>query len=81
MGWRIEMSGYPLIPYEGQQWIIADDEGDTWSLSDIPDSGTFTIVAYNTGTYDHALYLRFMLGLVGAPTPAPVELIASGFLE
>jgi PASTA domain len=71
MGWRLTMSGGNAVIPTGGGWIIADDESDTWLLQDQPDSGFWEVTGYNTGTYDHTVYLDFLLDLVtgGAGTP------------
>lgn len=70
VGWQITMGGVVVIPKNGG-WIITDDEAAAWDLEDLPDSGAWQVTAYNTGTYDHTIYVTFHLDPTdsgGAPT-------------
>jgi hypothetical protein len=81
MGWRLTMSGgVPVIP-TGGGWIVADDQYETWPLTSQPDSGAWEVTGYNTGAYDHAVYLDFLVDLVGqaVASPALVSIPASGY--
>ena len=71
MGWRLTMSGGVAVIPVGGGWIIANDETETWPLTDQPDSGSWEVTGYNTGGYDHAVYLDFLLDLVGTAAAAP----------
>jgi hypothetical protein len=41
-------------------WIIADNEYATWELDELPTGGSWEFQGYNTGTYDHTVYLTFL---------------------
>lgn len=71
VGWRLLIGNAQAIPYLSDPWIITSGEIITWPLEDYPDSGTWSVQAYNTGINDHALYIRFLLSLTGAATPKP----------
>ena len=72
MGWRLTMNdGIPVIPYGGG-WIIADDQYNTWPLTSLPDSGYWEVTGYNTGSYDHSVYLDFQLELIAQAVATPV---------
>lgn len=78
MGWRLTMSGGNAVVPTGGGWIIADDQAGTWPLIDQPDSGAWEVTGYNTDIYDHAVYLDFLLDLIGqAPAPAALPSNAS----
>lgn len=61
MGFRIRHSGEPVIPYNRDNWIIADNEPIKWPLSGFPIGAAWDIQGYNTDVYDHTLYLRFLV--------------------
>lgn len=59
LGWQLAMGGVSVIPQNSGAWIVADDEYDTIQVSGLPDSGAWQVIGYNTGTYDHTVYLDF----------------------
>lgn len=80
MGWRLTMSGgNPVVPAAGG-WIVADGQADTWPLQDLPDSGAWEVTGYNTGAYDHTVYLTFLLDLVTSG-PATTPQLASAAIS
>lgn len=60
MGFQLAMAGVPFLPRNTGQYIIANDETDTWVLDELPDSGAWQVISYNTGTYDHSVFLTFL---------------------
>lgn len=77
VGFAIEVGGQQIIPYQQGTWIIADNEVIEWTLENYPDSGQWSLLAYNQGAYPHTLQLEFSLSLlVSAPstTPQPIPL-------
>ena len=84
MGWQLTVGGHQVIPLNLGAWIVADDDGDTWQIESLPDSGAWSVTGYNTDIYDHAVYLDFLLAPLGtaapsgaAATPAPDALTAA----
>lgn len=67
MGWRLTMSGGNAVLPTGGGWVVADDQSDTWPVTNQPDSGAWEVTGYNTDIYDHSVYLTFQLALVPAP--------------
>lgn len=70
VGFQLQNSGLPVIPYDSDSWIITNDEVISWPLSGYINSGSWQIAGYNTGVNDHAVYIRFLLDLV-APVAGP----------
>lgn len=71
MGFAIQNSGDTIIPYNNGDWIITDNEVMDWPLTNFIESGSWGLIGYNTGSYDHTVYLRFLLDVAGLPaTPA-----------
>ncbi len=64
MGFAIGSAGQPVLPYEAGQFIVADDEKIAWPLAGLWDSGSWQLFGYNTGVYDHSVYVTFLLDLV-----------------
>lgn len=74
MGWALTSAGTPVIPIQAGTYIVTNDQADTWQLEGYLDSGNWQVTAYNTGLYDHTVYLTFLLDLPGtasAPAPPP----------
>jgi hypothetical protein len=59
LGWYLSMGGVQVLPDDKGGWVIADDEYDEWELDNLPDSGAWQLTGYNTGSYDHTVYLYF----------------------
>ena len=77
VGFAIGQAGEPIFPFETGAWVVTDDRTLSWDLEGANTSGAWQIFAYNTGSYDHTLYIRFKTRLTGGggPTQAP------GFIE
>lgn len=65
MGWALTSAGTPVIPIQPGTYIVTDNQADTWELSGYLDSGNWQLTGYNTGLYDHTVYLTFLLDLPG----------------
>lgn len=72
VGFAVQNSGLTVIPYDSDSWIISSNEKIVWPLHGYINSGSWQIQAYNTGVNDHAIYVRFLLSLVGATASAPM---------
>lgn len=59
LGWVLSMGGVQVIPENSPTYIIADNDTDSVAISGLPDSGAWQLVGYNTGTFDHSVYLDF----------------------
>jgi len=66
VGWALAVAGTQVIPWNAGAWIVGDDEILDWPLANQIDSGAWQLSAYNTGIYDHAIYVTFSLEPVGS---------------
>jgi hypothetical protein len=78
VGFRIGAAGVQLIPYELGKWVITDGRAIRWALERQHESGSWELVAYNTGTFDHTIVVRFEVGLAtgvaqDATSPIPAS--------
>jgi hypothetical protein len=55
------MGGVQVLPGVAGEWVVADDEADDWEIFNLPDSGAWQLTGYNTGSYDHTVYLYFFV--------------------
>lgn len=69
LGWQITASGELVIPQNGS-WIVTDNEHSEWTLDEQITSGSWGFNGYNTGIYDHTVYLRFLMNPLSSSTPA-----------
>lgn len=69
VGIQIANAGLAIIPVGGQSFIIGNDDRIVWPLTDYASSGSWQLIGYNNGQYDHTIYVTFKLSLVQA-TPA-----------
>lgn len=76
MGFRLAMGKVQVIPTPGDLWVIEDSTSGTFTLTDFPTSGAWSLVGYNTGQYAHSIFLTFHCDLVVAKKPPRVMLDA-----
>lgn len=70
MGFQIAVSGTQIIPWNRGQWIVGDNESLSFPTEEFPNSGAWQVIAYNTGVYDHTIYVRYSLNpVIGSPAP------------
>lgn len=78
LGWQLMISKQVVIPQNGG-WIITDNEKNEWDINELPSTGDWGFNAYNTGAYDHTVYLRFLIAplsaIVTEAAPVPAQLI------
>lgn len=75
VGFAVAMSGRAILPYEPGAFIVTDNELVSWPLEDANTSGDWELIAYNSGTYTHSLYVRIFAELT-SDAAAPVEAFA-----
>lgn len=81
VGFALGASGAQVVPWEPGTWLIADDEVIEWPLEGQLETGAWQLRAYNTGRWDHTLYLSFLLdpldsGRPGLALSGPLDLTA-----
>lgn len=78
MGWALTSAGTPVIPIQPNTYIVTDNQADTWDLEGYLDSGNWQLTGYNTGLYDHTVYLTFLLNLPGVTSASPPSFTGVG---
>lgn len=71
LGWVLAMGGVQVIPENTGTYIVADDDTDTVQIAGLPDSGAWQVIGYNTGSFDHSIYLDFHVTPVSLANQAP----------
>lgn len=69
VGWHVLVGGGLIIPYQSDTWVITAAENITWPLDHMPDSGSWSVEAYNTGGQGHSITFRWLLGYITPLTP------------
>lgn len=80
MGFYIALSGTQVIPYVPGNWLILDDDNLSWDFSDLPNSGAWELVGYNTGFYPHTVYVRFFVEPVPPIQSSSAAIIPSSLI-
>lgn len=85
MGFGIGASNTIVLPQGGATYFVMDDQYREFVLDNAITSGAWVFFGYNTGSYDHTVYVTFHVSLpyatgAVAPTgsPIPVGVIGSG---
>lgn len=82
VGFAVQNSNVTVIPYDSDEFLVMSNEKVSWPLDGYIDSGSWNLLAYNTGTLDHTIYVRFLLSLpgsnsIGGTVPLATSLIDS----
>lgn len=82
VGFQIASSGVPVIPHNLGAWIVPNAQHFQWASQIWPSSGDWELIAYNTGGYQHMLWVRFNVNAItqasgAAPTPPDLAALSS----
>lgn len=69
MGFAIASNSVPLIPTQGEDFLIAADEIFDYDNLGWPDSGAWQAIMFNEGIYDHSIYIDFTTEVPNVPGP------------
>lgn len=77
VGFAIYAAGAQVLPTNLGEWFIGDNEPLNWPLESPITSGAWQLTGYNTGQYDHTLYVIFRMdlaaeGVVPRVQPLPI---------
>lgn len=82
VGWALGAAGAQVYPIEDGAFIVTDNETIKWPLEQAITSGAWQLIAYNTGQFNHTLYVRFLVVLTqptdaGAIAPIPAAALSN----
>ncbi len=82
VGFALGSGAQPVLPYNPGAFVVVDDDHFDWPVTGQISSGAWQLIGYNTGQYDHTVYVRFWLSLVnvGAAVPLPATPIEAVIL-
>lgn len=61
MGFQLWVLGGQVVPTNLGGYFIWDGRTQSLVLSDLPDSGAWQVVGYNTDIYDHTVYVDYQV--------------------
>lgn len=80
LGIQVAASNQQVIPWNQGEFLVPNDVVMSWQPADYADAGSWQLIGYNTGTFDHTVWVRFtLLPVVAAPvatTPAVIPAAA-----
>ena len=68
VGLQVAQSGGQVFPTEPGQFLVNDGEIIRWPVEGANTSGAWQVIAYNTGTFDHTVEVRFLVDLPARPS-------------
>lgn len=71
VGWQLWFGGGQMFPFTSGTWIVADDTVVPFRPPTSYTSGAWSLVGYNTGVFNHTLYIEGRLLAYGT-TPLVV---------
>lgn len=75
MGFQLGMANTPIIPFNDDTFVIADNETFEWDNQGWPNSGAWQVFMFNTGQYPHTVYIYFTVELPDAPIEQAMSII------
>lgn len=69
-GVQIANAGVPVIPYNPGGFLVGNGQTIPIPLTGAITSGSWQLIGYNTGQYDHTVYVTFYLSTIGPAGPA-----------
>ena len=79
VGWQLWYGGGLMFPFAAGTWIVADDTEVEFVPSTSYNGGAWSMHGYNSGVYDHTLYIEARVAALSAtlqtvPESAPVAI-------
>ena len=71
LAFALVSGGQQVIPEAKDTYLIMDDETVEWPLENQLDTGAWQLRSYNTGRWDHTVYLTFGLDPLGSRDDTP----------
>lgn len=59
VGFRILLASSQAIPSTAGAWIVGNDDRLSWDTIGYPNSGAWSVLAYNTDLFDHTFHVRY----------------------
>jgi hypothetical protein len=72
LGIALVSGGQQMLPEAAGTYLVMDDEAVEWPLDGQLETGAWQLRSYNTGRWDHTVYLTFLLDPLPARGGSPV---------
>lgn len=60
-GIRLALAHSQAIPHTAGAWIVGNDETLKWDTAGYPNSGAWSVIAYNEDNFTHTFYVRYLV--------------------
>ena len=60
-GFRLLLAGGQAIPATAGAWITGNDDELDWNTIGYPNSGAWSVQAYNLDSFDHVFHVRYLV--------------------
>ena len=69
VGIQIGARSVPVIPGDHTQFFIRSGDSSGYDLSDLPTTGDWSVIAYNTGSFPHTIQVTYRVHRHVKPEP------------
>lgn len=76
VGIKIASSHVAVFPSALAEWIVQSGDLGGYDVADFPDSGDFSVLGYNLGTFPHTIQIRYRVRRREPPDQIPGYLVA-----
>lgn len=76
VGIKIASSHAPIFPGSTTEWIVESGSISGYDLEGFPDSGDFSVLAYNNGSFQHTIQVTYRVHRMEPPEALPGYLVA-----
>lgn len=71
VGFYIGMRGLQLFPSSTGTWFVRSGHAGGVSVEDMPNTGDWSVTGYNTGAFNHTIYVTFEVSLIKREPSSP----------
>jgi hypothetical protein len=80
VGFQVDYGGGQAFPYGLGSWMVADDSNIITTPPADLTSGAWKLIAYNTGTYDHTLYVTMSVAAGSSTQTSGVTMVTPFYI-
>jgi hypothetical protein len=67
VGIQIGSHGTPILPFNPNQWFVRSGDAMQYDLTGMPDSGDWSVIGYNTGSFAHTIEITYRCSAITKP--------------
>lgn len=76
VGIQIGSRNVPILPGLKTQFFIRSGDSQGFDLEDLPNTGDWSVLGFNTGVFPHTVQVIFRVHRIQPPEPTPGYLVA-----